>query len=197
MIIDEAKQDTKLPAIMEAAVRLFVQKGVSGTTIRDIARAARVAEGTLYRHYRSKEDLAYDILEKNLRTFTDYLDRQVAGKDTLEARLYALTLAFVQAWEDNGDLARFMLMSHAGEMARLPKDMRQPRHVVMDILKAATKTDEVAMRSDLEVLQAMLLGALVRVLLAKAHGEVRADLASRAAEISRNLQRMLGVAKED
>ncbi len=48
--------------IEEVSMRLFVDKGVTETTIRDIAGGAGIAEGTIYRHYRSKEDFAEDIV---------------------------------------------------------------------------------------------------------------------------------------
>lgn len=45
-----ARPDTKRPDIERAALQLFV--------VRDIAARAGVAEGTLYRHWRSKRELA-------------------------------------------------------------------------------------------------------------------------------------------
>jgi AcrR family transcriptional regulator len=37
--------------IEQAAVQLFVEKGVAETTIKDIARAVGLSQGALYRHY--------------------------------------------------------------------------------------------------------------------------------------------------
>ncbi|MGH2373508.1 MAG: TetR/AcrR family transcriptional regulator [bacterium] len=47
--------------ILEAAVRVFARKGYATATIEDVARAARVAEGTIYNYFRSKEDLLIHI----------------------------------------------------------------------------------------------------------------------------------------
>jgi AcrR family transcriptional regulator len=193
MLVDQDKLDTKLPAIAKAAIRLFVQQGVASTTIRDIARAARVAEGTLYRHYDSKEDLARDILQKNLATFTGFLDRKARESKGLAGRLKGLAEAFAEAYEDNQDVARFVLFSHASELARLPEGMRLPRDVVLDILKEAVAAGELPATADREMLQAMILGALSRVLLAKVYGDLKGDLRAKAGEVGKALVRMVEV----
>ena len=51
--------------IEQAAMGLFVSQGVSETTIRDIATAAGVAEGALYRHHRGKDELILALFERN------------------------------------------------------------------------------------------------------------------------------------
>lgn len=193
MILDEKKQETKLPAIVKAAVRLFVERGVASTTIRDIAREAGVAEGTLYRHFASKEDLAHAILVENLGTFTRFLDAKIFACKDLKSRVRALAEAFIDAFADNPDIARYMLLSHASEMSRLPKGMRTPRHVVEDIFKEAVKDGDVDAGMDWEVMQAMVLGSLSRLLLASVFGEVRGDLASRKNDVAKALLRMVSV----
>jgi AcrR family transcriptional regulator len=191
MLIDAAKQDTKLPAIMKAAVRLFVERGISSTTIRDIARAAKVAEGTLYRHYASKEDLARDIFVTNLGNFTAFLEEKTAPYNSLGGRLRGLAEGFAQAYENNTDLARFILFSHAGEMGKIPKSTRQPREVVEAILRDAIKHDEIPKNADVDLLQALILGALSRLMLARTYGELKSELSSHSAEVGRLLERML------
>ncbi len=53
---------TKL-AIMQAAVEVFIQKGFSGATTKEIAQAAGIAEGTVFRHFTSKVEILYSIVE--------------------------------------------------------------------------------------------------------------------------------------
>ena len=48
----ENETETK---ILKAAQRLFARRGYGGTTTRDLAQAAGVAEGTLFRHFESKK----------------------------------------------------------------------------------------------------------------------------------------------
>ncbi len=53
---------TKL-AIMKAAVDLFVKKGFSGATTKEISQAAGIAEGTVFRHFTSKTEILYGVVE--------------------------------------------------------------------------------------------------------------------------------------
>ncbi|HLZ21845.1 MAG TPA: TetR/AcrR family transcriptional regulator [Ktedonobacterales bacterium] len=50
--------------LIETALRLFAEKGMEKTTIKDIAEAAGVAQGLLYHYYRSKDDLLWAIVGK-------------------------------------------------------------------------------------------------------------------------------------
>ncbi|MEH2197070.1 TetR/AcrR family transcriptional regulator [Nostoc sp.] len=47
--------------ILEAAQRLFASKGFDGTTTRDLAQAAGVAEGTLFRHFPNKKAILVEV----------------------------------------------------------------------------------------------------------------------------------------
>jgi len=47
--------------ILRAAQRLFAQQGYEGTTTRDLAQAAGVAEGTLFRHFANKKAILIEV----------------------------------------------------------------------------------------------------------------------------------------
>ncbi|NIY48448.1 multidrug efflux transporter transcriptional repressor AcrR [Cedecea colo] len=49
--------------ILDVAIRLFSQQGVSATTLADIARAAGVTRGAIYWHFKNKSDLFNEIWE--------------------------------------------------------------------------------------------------------------------------------------
>lgn len=50
--------------IMEAAKELFAGQGLEGTTTRQIAERARVNEAIIFRHFPSKEDLYWEIIDR-------------------------------------------------------------------------------------------------------------------------------------
>lgn len=47
--------------ILQAAQKLFASKGFDGTTTRDLAQAAGVAEGTLFRHFANKKSILVEV----------------------------------------------------------------------------------------------------------------------------------------
>jgi AcrR family transcriptional regulator len=53
--------------ILAVATRLFAQQGFSGTTTRQIAEVAGVNEALVFRHFPSKEELYWDVLEAKIQ----------------------------------------------------------------------------------------------------------------------------------
>ena len=51
--------------ILKRATELFAQDGYNGVSVRTIARAAGITEGSIYNHYKSKQEILDDILKKH------------------------------------------------------------------------------------------------------------------------------------
>ena len=72
--------------LQTAALELFAQQGYRGTTTRAIARRAGVSEALLFRHFSSKEDLYWSVLEQQcaVRGGRERLDAMLrrGGDDT-------------------------------------------------------------------------------------------------------------------
>ena len=64
-----------LARILVAAERCFVERGYGGTSISEIATAARTSKATVFHHFRSKEDLYIGVL----RAAADKFDMQMAA----------------------------------------------------------------------------------------------------------------------
>ena len=60
--------------ILQAAQRLFARQGYDGTTTRDLAQAAGVAEGTLFRHFPNKKAILVEVATQGwIEILTDLL----------------------------------------------------------------------------------------------------------------------------
>jgi AcrR family transcriptional regulator len=63
------KKDAKRTAMMQAAVRIFAEKGYQAATVRDIVDAAEVAVGTFYFYFPDKETLFVHLYEETADFF--------------------------------------------------------------------------------------------------------------------------------
>ncbi|KGX92995.1 TetR family transcriptional regulator [Pontibacillus halophilus JSM 076056 = DSM 19796] len=66
-ILQETENDTlkltpKQTKILEAAIEIFSEKGYNATSTSEIAKRAGVAEGTIFRHYKTKKELLFSIV---------------------------------------------------------------------------------------------------------------------------------------
>lgn len=68
-----SKREAKRHAILEAAARLFAQKGYNATTLQDIAAAAGTQAGSLYYHFSSRDDIVREVLSASMAV----IERQV------------------------------------------------------------------------------------------------------------------------
>src|SRR4030042_4450417 len=64
--------------ILNESMRLFLERGYHGTSIDDITQAAGLTKGALYWHFKSKEALLREIIEKYEKSFLDGLIHAVS-----------------------------------------------------------------------------------------------------------------------
>lgn len=90
----QTKLDTDA-AIRAAATRLFAKKGVEATSTRDIASAAKIAVGTLFNYYGSKESLALSLVAEAMEVARG--PNEVSAGHSAEEDLFALTAKVLRA----------------------------------------------------------------------------------------------------
>ncbi len=87
--------------ILEAALKVFASEGYTGATTRKIAEEANVAEVTLFRKFKSKENLLKEVLNNNRSVFSslDFLF-QIHNDVDLETELRILGKNVAKAMKD-------------------------------------------------------------------------------------------------
>lgn len=66
---EEKKLTPKQAQILKAAVEIFAEKGYASSSTSEIAARANVAEGTIFRHYKTKKDLLISIVTPFMAKF--------------------------------------------------------------------------------------------------------------------------------
>lgn len=88
--------DSPRGRLLSAAAHLFRDKGFDRTTVRDIAAAVGIQSGSIFHHFKTKEDILYAVMEEVIQFNTARLQQVVACEATAEGRLRALIRAELQ-----------------------------------------------------------------------------------------------------
>jgi AcrR family transcriptional regulator len=172
------KEPTK-DLIARTALTLFVEQGIDGTTIRDIAAAAGIAEGTLYRHYPGKDALAWDLFSSNYTAFARELDRIQAGQATLRAKLDAMVRQFCTFFDDDPVLFSYLLLAQHGHLQKVTPEMANPVQVVRQVMAGGMDRGEIPAGVP-DGAAAMVLGVVLEVAIFKIYQRLTQSLTSLA-----------------
>ena len=83
----------KRERILEAAVKIFAEKGFYNAKVSDIARVAGVADGTIYLYFQSKDDLLISLFEDRMEEVNENMRSALAqGGSPVEKLRRALTM---------------------------------------------------------------------------------------------------------
>jgi AcrR family transcriptional regulator len=161
--------------IARTSLHLFVEKGITETTIRDIAAAAGIAEGTLYRHYESKDQLAWELFSENYLSFARELDRVQEGYDTLKDKLAAMIRRFCAFFDQDPVLFSYLLLAQHHQLKKVTPEMQTAVTVLQKVIAQGMAQGEVA-EIEVELAAAMVLGVVLQVAVFKAYNRINQNL---------------------
>ncbi|MDF1638798.1 TetR/AcrR family transcriptional regulator [Alcanivorax jadensis] len=89
--------DSPRGRLLSAAAHLFRDKGFDRTTVRDIAASVGIQSGSIFHHFKSKEDILFAVMEEVIQFNTDRLRRAIAAEGSPKGQLRALIRAELQS----------------------------------------------------------------------------------------------------
>ena len=96
---EKNKEQTKA-RILEAALKLFREKGFDKTTTKEISKKARIAEGTLFNYFKTKEDLALYFLQTEAQHSMDWYAQEERLRNVpLPEKLFAVIQHYLDRME--------------------------------------------------------------------------------------------------
>jgi AcrR family transcriptional regulator len=131
--------------LLDAALEVFVSKGIDRATVKDIAQAAGVTPGLLYHYFDGKDTLLATLLEE--RSFLSKLRRQLAGATDRAATvvLPEMVRAYRQVLTENrGLVSLFFSASSTNRHVRTAMDefVAEGQRLLMDYLDARVAAGE-------------------------------------------------------
>lgn len=165
MRVLEQKAGTKRPVIVRAATSLFAQRGIDGTSMRNIADKAGVREAAIYRHFAGKDDLAREIFLSWYGWYTGELQRIVSGPGDTLNKLHEIVRHEFSAVSDYSEAFVYFCENEARFVPSLPAEVVSARRVFTAFIKAGQAQGKVRAAGSPELLADMLSGALCAVAL--------------------------------
>ncbi len=95
----------KREKILQAAATVFAGKGFAGARVSDIAKRAKVADGTIYLYFKSKDEIIAALFALAMSQFLDRARSEMATLEGAEARLRRLAHFHLEQVGSNRDLA--------------------------------------------------------------------------------------------
>jgi AcrR family transcriptional regulator len=89
-VMATAKAEETRDRILDAALRLFRERGFEQTTMRDVATEAGVATGAAYYYYRSKEDLVLAFYLRTDEEAREVFEKAIGSSKELKKRMRAI-----------------------------------------------------------------------------------------------------------
>lgn len=167
--------------IERASIALFLEKGVNGTSVRDIAEACGIAEGTLYRHFHSKEEMIREIFTEHYVAFSEKVAEAAAPAPDLESKLGRLVALFCGFYDEDPILFGFLLMVQHRQLERLPSDLPNAIDVIHDLMAADPRVAEPMLAT------ASMFGILVHSAMFVRHGRIPGPLSRSVPQLTRQV----------
>ena len=172
--------------LLEAARRLFAEKGFHATTVEDIAAAAGVAKGTVYLYYKSKHDVYWAALERGITELQSEIQTRLEAQQTPEDKVRTFIAIKIRYFETNRDFFRIYFselgsgLSHPAQMpAQIEQMYLQQARILEAVLQQGiqektireTRTDTAAV-----AISDLIRGIIVQRLLGWSTKDVESDI---------------------
>jgi TetR/AcrR family transcriptional regulator, fatty acid metabolism regulator protein len=116
----------KRERILSAAVRVFARSGFHATRVSEVAKAAGVADGTIYLYFRSKDELLVSLFEDRVERLLAYMERELPKHPDASARLRAVIELQLGLLEGERELAEVITVI-LRQSTKLMKEYAAPR----------------------------------------------------------------------
>lgn len=153
--------------LLRIAAKLFREAGYSGTSIRDIAKRARIEPSALYYHFPSKEALLEAVLDESILSVMAMVSKaldDLSENATARERIRVAIATHIRAITTHGDYA----LASRRVMGQIPTAVRR-KHVAMRadygaywqrLLEDAAAEEPFRAKRNLGLARMFLLGAL-------------------------------------
>lgn len=154
------RADNRLRLVLDAAARLFREKGYASTSMRDIAAASGMLPGSLYYHFPSKEALLVAVYGEGVGHITAAVEAALARRDEPWERLERACTAHLEALLSGSDYAQVVVRVRPDDVPEVAGELTALRDGYERTFAQAILSLPLPRPTDRRALKLLLLGAL-------------------------------------
>lgn len=133
------KAANKHSKIITAATKVFAKKGFFNARISDIAKEAKVADGTIYLYFNNKFDILISVFEEEIGNLIEQVKKLLAAEDDPRKMLEIFAKKHLTVMKKNKNLAE-VIQIELRQSAKLIKDYRNNKfseyiNIISSIIK--------------------------------------------------------------
>jgi len=155
------RQDNRRVQLLDAAARLFCDRGFHATSMRDIAKAVDMLSGSIYYHFNSKQEMLLSVYAEGARRIGELVDAAVERETDPWKRLEAASAAHLNALSvTHRDYAQVMIRTLPQEADGIGIQLRDIRRDYEGKFRRLIHALPIPSDVDRHYLRLMLIGAL-------------------------------------
>lgn len=102
------KDSEKYHRIIDAATKIFAKKGFFQAKVSEIAKEARVADGTIYLYFEGKDAILISLFEEQMELVLDNMRAEVSKEEDAAKKIEKFALTHLKLIEENRDMAEII-----------------------------------------------------------------------------------------
>lgn len=120
------KKSDKHQKIIQAAIKVFAKKGFYNARVSDIAKAAKVADGTIYLYFNNKFDILISVFDEEIGKIITQVKTLIDQEDSPRRMIEVFALKHLTMLKENKSLAEIIQME-LRQSNKLIKEYRKTR----------------------------------------------------------------------
>ena len=122
----------KRASITEKAAKLFAEKGFSGASVADIAKACEVSKALIYHYYSAKEDILYGVMSDHIEDLTTAISNNELIDADPKQEFHNLTIALLRCYAGAEDAQKVLLYDLNKLTPEQRKDIVTKQRAIID-----------------------------------------------------------------
>ena len=149
--------------LLSAAAHLFRSKGYERTTVRDIAQEVGILSGSIFHHFRNKDDILRAVMSECVDRLLNHMNHSLQGISNPEERLRAMIRCELHAiFGQQGNALTVLIFEWRALSEESQQKLLEKRHAYERLWQDELKNASSRLRADIDplVLRRFLHGSL-------------------------------------